>query len=46
MKPAYNYFHSKFDCDLKPQLMAFKGARYFSPAKIHELRPSISDIAA
>ena len=24
--------------------MAFKGARYFSPAKIHELRPSVSDI--
>ena len=44
MKPAYNYFCSKFDCDLKPLLMAFKGARHFSPADIHELCPSVSDI--
>ncbi len=42
--PAYNYFKAKFDCDLKPTLMAFKSARFFSPSKINAIRPSPSDI--
>ena len=36
VEPAYNYFHLKFDNDLKPALGNFKIARYFSPLKFHE----------
>ena len=42
--PAYDYFKAKFDHDLKPALMAFKSARFFSPSKIYTIRPSPSDI--
>ena len=42
--PAYNYFKAKFDHDLKPALMAFKSACFFSPSKIYTIRPSPSDI--
>ena len=44
VEPAYNYFCSKADNDLKPVLDAFKAARYFSPSKFHELKPSAGDI--
>ena len=44
MQPAYNYFHLKFNNDLKPVLDAFKAARLFSPSKFHELKPSAADI--
>ena len=33
VQPAYNYFHLKFNNDLKPVLDAFKAARLFSPSK-------------
>ena len=42
--PAYDYFKAKFNHDLKPTLMAFKSARFFSPSKINTIRPSPSDI--
>jgi len=41
---TYQYFQSKYDNDLKPVLMAFKAARYFSPSKVCELKPSSADI--
>ena len=44
VEPAYNYFRSKFDNDLKPVLVAFKAARYFSPSKFYELQPTVADI--
>ena len=44
MQPAYDYFHLKFNNDLKPVLDAFKAARLFSPSKFHELKPSAADI--
>ena len=44
VQPANNYFKSKFDNDLKPALNCFKAARYFSPSKCSELRPTVADI--
>ena len=44
VQPAYDYFHLKFNNDLKPVLDAFKAARLFSPSKFHELKPSAADI--
>ncbi len=43
-QPAYTYFKEKFDDKLKPALLAFKAARYFSPSKIAELKPTATDI--
>ena len=42
--PAYDYFKAKFDHNLKPAMLAFKSARFFSPSKISTIRPSPSDI--
>ena len=42
--PAYAYFKTKFDNDLQPNMNAFKIARYFSPARVNELKPSVTDI--
>ena len=44
VQPAYDYFHLKFNNDLKPVLDAFKAASLFSPSKFHELKPSAVDI--
>ena len=44
MLSTYQYFQSKYDNDLKPVLLAFKAARYFSPSKVSELKPSSADI--
>ena len=44
VQSAYNYFHLKFNNDLKPVLDAFEAARLFSPFKFHELKPSAADI--
>ena len=44
VQPAYDYFHLKFNNDLKPVFDAFKAARLFSPSKFHELKPSAADI--
>ena len=44
--PAYDYFRSKFDNDLKPVLDTFKAARLFSPSKFYELRASAADVDA
>ena len=44
MQPAYDYFHLKFNSDLKPVLDAFKAACLFSPSKLHKLKPSTADI--
>ena len=41
---AYAYFKSKFENDLKPAVLAFKAARYFSPSKMYEIQPSAADI--
>ena len=42
--PAYAYFKDKFDNDLRPIVLAFKAARYFSPSKLDELKPTAFDI--
>lgn len=44
VQPAYSYFKLKFDHDLRPALLAFKAARYFSPSKLHELKPTANDL--
>ena len=44
VQSAYDYFHLKFNNDLKPVLDAFKAACLFSPSKFHELKPSAADI--
>ena len=44
VQPVYDYFHLKFNNDLKPVLNAFKPARLFSPSKFHKLKPSAADI--
>ena len=44
VQPAYDYFHLKFNNDLKPVLDAFKAAHLFSPSNLHELKPSAADI--
>ena len=44
VQAAYDYFHQKFDINLKEAVSIFKHARYFDPAKIGELKPSCSDI--
>ena len=44
-EPAHNYFHSKFDNDLKPALDAFYvSILLLSPSKFHELKPTAGDI--
>ena len=40
--PAYDYFHLKFNNDLKPVLDAFIAARLFSPSKFQVLQISIA----
>ena len=44
VKPAFDYFNSKFGTDLKKAVSAFKYARFFDPVKIVEIKPSASDI--
>ena len=44
MQAAYEYFHQKFDIDLKEAVSIFKQACFFDPAKIGELKLSCSDI--
>jgi hypothetical protein len=44
VQPGIDYFKSRFGDDIKPPLSQFKAMRYFSPARIHELQPSASDI--
>ena len=44
MEPGYQYFEDKIGNDLKSALSAFKGLRYFDPAKINELQPSAGDL--
>ena len=44
VQPAYSYFKSKFDNDLKHAVACFKAARYFSPSKCSELKPGVADI--
>ncbi len=43
---AYTYFKRKFDSDLHNAMELFKVARYFSPAKVNELKPCASAIAS
>ena len=42
--PAYAFFKAKFDEELRLNLFAFKTARYFSPTKVNELKPSATDL--
>lgn len=42
--PAYDFFKAKFDKELQPNLIGFKSARYFSPMKVNELKPSATDL--
>lgn len=44
VQPAFDYFEQKFSNDLKPVVDAFKAARYFSPSKLSELKPTVTDI--
>ena len=43
-QPAYDYFHCKFDVDLKETLLVFKASRYFDPLQLIELQPTCCDI--
>ena len=42
--PVFTYFKSKFENDLKPTLLVFKAARFFSPPKVNEIKPTAADI--
>ena len=44
VEPAFAYFKTKFEEDLKPLVQAFKRARIFSPSKANELKPTTSDV--
>ena len=44
VEPAYSYFRTKFNENLKPAVDAFKAARFFSPSKCSELKPTAADI--
>ena len=44
VKPGYNYFESKFEGDLKPAVLLFKGACYFDPCKAVELKPTCCEL--
>ena len=46
VKPGLDYFMEKFGDDSKPPLSQFKAMRYFSPSRIFEIQPSLSDIDA
>jgi hypothetical protein len=46
VKPAYDYFKEKFDNDLRSTVKLFKTARYFSPSKVSELKPTSSDLSS
>ena len=46
VKPAYDYFKEKFDNDLRSTVELFKTARYFSPSKVSELKPTSSDLSS
>lgn len=43
---AYSYFKEKMDNDLQPLVQAFKAARYLSPSKVNELKPTATDIGS
>ena len=40
----YDCFKEKFDNDLRSTVELFKTARYFSPSKVSELKPTSSDL--
>ena len=42
IKPAHDYFSSKFNGDLKPALAAFKAAQLFCPHEVHDSKPNAS----
>lgn len=44
VEPAYSYLKTKFNKDLKPAVLAFEAARYFSPSKLSELKATARDI--
>ena len=46
VKPAYDYFREKFDNELRSTVELFKTARYFSPSKVSELKPTTSDLSS
>ena len=43
-QPAYSYFRTKLDDDLKPALVAYKAAQLFLLLKAHKLKPLPSDV--
>lgn len=42
--PVFTDFKSKFENNLQPAVLAFKAARYFSPPKVNEIKPTAADI--
>ena len=42
--PTYAYFKEKFDNDLRPIVLAFKSARYLSPSKVNQLKPTANHV--
>ena len=44
VKPAYEYFHQKFQNDHKTPLSIFQFTRYFDPTKVHDLNPTATDV--
>ena len=41
---AYMYFKEKFNNDLRPIVLDFKSARYLSPSKVNQLKPTANDV--
>ncbi len=46
IQPGHDYFNAKFGDDMLAPLSYFKAMRYFSPAKVSEIKPTASDIDA
>jgi hypothetical protein len=44
VKPAFDYFVSKFEHELKPVVDAFKAAQLFWPHKVNDLSPDSSSV--
>ena len=44
VKPAFDYFNSKFGTDLEKAVSAFKYARFFDPVKILLLKSSLLQV--
>ena len=44
IQPGYDYFHQKFELELRPVVDAFKSARLFIPTKVNDIKPDTSSV--